>query len=160
MTPYELEMLRSLREEIAFFGWSQLAICISVTALLIAVFIVSHHTQFRRSALIVPFLIASALFAVGRTDLLMHRAAAYIRTLEASDLARPGWEEFKSTLVQTKLLPLYDLLALSAWCVLLVWSYRRSRELLDKRRSRMFIWSTAALVALSVSSIVYGAVSR
>ena len=66
MTPYELEMLRSLREEIAFFGWSQLAICISVTALLIAVFIVSHHNQFSQSALEVHLLIATALFAIGR----------------------------------------------------------------------------------------------
>lgn len=160
MTPYELEMLRSLREEIAFFGLSQLLITLSMTILLVLIFVACQHDRFRSASLIVPFLVASALFAVGRTDLLMHRAAAYIRTLEQLNGGRLGWEHFKTGLVQTQILPVYDVLALSVWGFVLIWAYRSALTLLDSVQYRRFVWGTSVLIVMSVVSIVYGATAR
>jgi len=153
-------MLGSLREEIAFFNLVQLLVVILVTTLAVAVYLAAHHERFSRAALFVPFLIASGLFAVGRADLLMHRAGSYVAALEQKSEGTLGWESVKLHLTQTKVLPIYDALGLSAWIFLLIWSEREAKQILNPRARTAFVIGTLALVALGGLSIVYGSVVR
>jgi hypothetical protein len=154
---YQRLMLQSLREELAFFNMQQFVIVLFITALLTALFVASQHERLEACARVIPIAVIGGLFALGRADLLMHRAGIYARTIEQS-LSDQGWESFKMALPATRLLPLYDVFGLSLWLYLLAWAERQAMHQLKGRTRTVYLTATLALVVAGFVSIVIGAV--
>ena len=157
MTEYQHIMFRSLRDEIAFFNQQQLMILLFVTAIATALYVIAHHEKFRDCAQLIPFVIISGLFALGRADLLMHRAGAFIANFE-STLSSSGWESFKNAQLATSVLPLYDILGLTIWIYEFWWAETQMFRRLVGRHRNVYILTTAGLAVLGASSIVFGAI--
>jgi hypothetical protein len=153
---YQRVMLQSLRDEIAFFNAQQFVIVLFITAVLVTLYIAAQHERFAGCAGAIPVAIIAGTFALGRADLLMHRAGAYVRTLEQS-LPAQGWESFKMALPATRLLPLYDILGLSLLLYLLAWAECEAARQLTGRARTVYLATTVALVIAGFISIVIGA---
>jgi hypothetical protein len=154
MTEYQQFMVESLRQEIAAFSLQQFLLVMFVSAVGVWLYVLAHDERHTACARLIPVVIISGLFAVGRTDLLMHRAGAYVLTLEQSS----GWETFKADQIATKLLPVYDVLALSLWLYLFVWAEIRVwQHASEVRERRLYLATTIALTGLGAVSIVLGA---
>jgi hypothetical protein len=158
MTPYQDVMLGSLREEIAFFNTEQFMIASLVTIIAIGLYVISHSPSFSGCVRIVPIAIGSGLWGVGRTDLLMHRAAKYIMTVEATQAGGLGWEAFKAGLPATHSLPLYDVMALGLWTYLLALSWTTAYRQLRGSRRIAYCTLTGAFVMSGALSIVAAAI--
>src|SRR6266536_1599088 len=104
MSSDQLVMIESLRHEIARFGAQQFGITVLVTIIAAGLYVVGHGERYRGCIRAIPVLIGSGLWAIGRADLLMHRAAGY---MVRKGGAGAEWEAFKSQLASTHLLPLY-----------------------------------------------------
>src|SRR5581483_8586317 len=97
MNQYEGIMLQSLREEILSFISEEFVLSLLVTILVVVLYIVAIHEQFKRCSRLIPIVIISGLFGIGRADLLMHRAGTYIASFEAQNIRTDAaWETFKS----------------------------------------------------------------
>jgi hypothetical protein len=160
VTDYQHFVLQTLRDEILYFNQQQLVIVVVVTLSILGLYVVSHHSQWRNCARLIPVMIISGLAAIGRADLLMHRAGAYVAGVECS-LAQPVsgqlmWEAFKSSSNATSWLPAFDLAALTLWAYLLVWAelqvWRDSRG-----GDRWFVLGTAVAAVLAGASILVAA---
>jgi hypothetical protein len=154
--PYQLLMVQSLREEIAFFNLQQFALVLFITLFAVFIYVVAHHERFAPCSRLIPIVIISGLFAIGRADMLMHRAGAYIAVMD-HDVPSTAWEAYKNEQLATKLLPLYDLFGLSVWVYLFVWAEVQAWRTLGKPRSVVYMAVTAALAVLGAASIVIGA---
>jgi hypothetical protein len=157
MSEYDALMLQSLRAEITFFNVQIFCMVVLVTIVTVALYVLAHRGSFHHCAQLIPFVLASGLFGIGRADLLMHRAGAYVRQLEARSPAGMGWEAFKAGQSATALLPLYDIPSLTLWSYLLIWS---EREAWRQRAHPGRLWFALArliLIGLGALSIAYGA---
>ena len=159
MNDYQSLILQSLRQEIAFFNAQIFWIGLFTTAVVVGLYLCALHPLFKYSGRLIPFAIASGLFAIGRADLLMHRAGAYTREIEAT-LGLGSWEAFKTSHAATRVLPFYDVLALTLWAYLLIWSERQACQQLAGNRRRFYVAGTLILVLLGAISIVYAAGHR
>jgi hypothetical protein len=153
-------MLQSLRTEIASFNQERLVLSIAITMLIVILYLGAHDQRFAKTALVIPILIGSGFVSIGRTDLLMHRAGAFVRQMEppiANGIQ--GWESYKQRRSETRVLPAYDVLALGAWLYILVWAERRAWSLLADSQRLWYLATTIGFNILGLLSIPYGALA-
>ena len=146
-------MVASLRDEIAFFIAQQFIVALVITVVAVALYVLAHLERLAPVVRLIPIVVISGLFSLGRADLLMHRAGAYVMRMEPQV---GGWESFKNSLAATRLLPLYDVFALTVWVYLFVWSERRVWDSRSNDRG-LYVASTVLLAIIGVVSIAMGA---
>jgi hypothetical protein len=148
-------MVASLREEIRLYAKEQLVIVVFAITVAIALSLYARRVNAPWPSILQVTVLVSATFAIARTDLLMHRAGAYIARVEQTAQATPdggGWERFKSDHPATRLLPAYDALSLLIVVVLLIDGERRAWRGLPERRRQALLVGTLVLFAVGVAA--------
>ena len=82
-------MVASLRDEIAFFNAQQFIVALVITIVAVALYVLAHLERLAAVVRLIPIVVISGLFSLGRADLLMHRAGAYVMLMEPQV---GGWE--------------------------------------------------------------------
>jgi hypothetical protein len=121
-------VLASLRQEILQQGAQQLSISLFSIGAALLLAVLCRSATYAGAAPLIPLILISGAFAIGRSDLLMHRAGAYIAHLEAAQSAAAtlaGWESFKTSHTATAWLPVYDVFSV----LLVFWLFADGQRL-------------------------------
>jgi len=136
----------------------QFAVAIYALTTGLALDLLARSGRVAWAGVLLPIVLITSVFSIGRIDLLIHRAGSYVERIESQansgpDVKQPGWEEYKRRMPATRLVPIYDLLSATVFFFLFIDGQMLARKAIPPRWSTVYVSITCVLFLIGCASI-------